>query len=335
MHKKTALIVATIGVLVGVVLISICIGSYPLSVAQIVQILTGNLEGTMEARVFWTLRFPRVLMGLTAGAALGMAGGVYQTIFRNSLASPDLTGVASGASFGAACVIVSGGAGAFSIMAGSFLMGMLSLVFVLFLTRLSKTEKMGSYILAGIIVSSLADAGIMMLKYMANPERELAAIEFWTMGSLAAITGEKILLPVFAALVSMLLLFLFHRQILLLSLGSEQARSLGLSPEVWRVIFLVLSTLMVASIVSVTGVIAFVGLIAPHIVFAAYKRKNGVYFMLCALWGGIILLAADIFARSLAKGAELPLSILTVLFSVPVLLWLLCGKRGERYGADL
>lgn len=335
MYNKIRIVSATIGILIAIMIISICVGSYPLSVNQIWDILQGKLQETMEANVFWNLRFPRVLMGVVSGGALGLAGGVYQTIFRNSLASPDLTGVASGASFGAACTIVLGAGSAFSIMAGAFVMGMLSLVFVLLLTRISNMEKVGSYILAGIIVSSLADAGIMMFKFMANPEKELAAIEFWTMGSLSTITNQKIVPQIWFVIAPMILLLLLHRQIVILSLGSEHARSLGISPEVWRIIFLSLSTLMVAAVVSVTGVIAFVGLIAPHITFIAYKRRNATYFFLCAMWGGIILLIADIFARSLYKGAELPLSILTVLLSVPILIWLLCRKRGRNCGSNI
>lgn len=335
MRKKKGLILTTMILVSLITIMSICIGSYPLSISDIFKILTEGVKDTIKARVFWNLRLPRVLMGLAAGAALGLSGAVYQTIFRNSLASPDLTGVASGASFGAACMIVLGSGNAFAVMSGSFVMGMLSLLFVFVLTRLSNLEKVGSYILAGVIVSSLADAGLMILKYAANPERELAAIEFWTMGSLAAITKEKLMPTLIFVVLPVLLILLFYREIVMLSLGNEHARSLGLSPELWRVVFLTLSTFMVSSIVSVTGVIAFVGLIAPHITFMIYKRKNGTYFFLCALWGGILLLMADIFARTLCKGSELPLSILTVLLSVPMLIWLLCRKRGKQYGTDL
>ena len=313
---------------------SICIGSYSLSLEQILQILSGELQDTMESRIFWQLRLPRVIMGLVSGGALGLAGGIYQTIFRNSLASPDLTGVASGASFGAACAIVLGAGSGVQIMGGSFLMGMLSLAFVLLLVHISGMEKTGSYILSGIIVSSLADAGLMMLKFMADPERELAAIEFWTMGSLATITDEKIFPQILFIIIPMVLLLFWHRQALMLSLGTDHARSLGLSPGLWRAVFLGLSTLMIAGVVSVTGVIAFVGLIAPHIAFMLYPRRNSTYFGLCVFIGGIILLISDILARTLAEGAELPLSILTVLMSVPILIVLLYKWKGEANDSD-
>ena len=271
-------------------------------------------------------------MGLLAGGALGLAGGVYQTLFGNPLASPDLTGVASGASLGAACAIVLGAGTSAQIMGGAFLMGMASLVLVLALVRWAGLERTGTYILAGVIISSAADAGLMVLKTVADPEGELAAIEFWTMGSLAAMTADKVWPAAAAILIPALLIFLFRQRLLILSMGEESARTMGLAPGPWRSLLLGLTTLMVAAVVSVAGVVAFVGLIAPHIAFLLLGRRGGPYLPLCALVGGDILLAADLLARSLAGGGELPLSIWTVCFGVPVLLALLVGQRGGRDG---
>ena len=121
--------------------LSILVGSFPLSFAQITDIITGKESGTLPARVFWNLRLPRTVVGLLAGAGLGLAGGVYQTLFRNPLASPDLTGVASGASFGAACAIVLGAGSSVLIMDGAFVAGMLSLLLVLTLVRAAHMER--------------------------------------------------------------------------------------------------------------------------------------------------------------------------------------------------
>ncbi len=318
--------------LAGLMILSACVGSFPLSASRIFDILTGAEAGTVGSRVFWQLRLPRVVMGMVAGAALSLSGAVYQTIFRNPLASPDLTGVASGASFGAACAIVLGSGSAAQIMLGSFSMGMLSLILVLLLVRCARMQQMSSYILAGIIISSLADAGLMCLKIMADPERELAALEFWTMGSLGTITAQKLLPQILFILIPLLLLLLFYKQTVMLSLGADQARSMGLHPGLWRGILLSLSTLMIASLVSLTGVIAFVGLIGPHIAFLLRKRRDFGYFLLSALLGGDLLLIADMLARSLWKGAELPLSILTVFLAVPALTVLLVRKKGGRNG---
>ena len=310
-------------------LLSVRVGSFPLSLSQIGSILTGGMEGTLEAQVFWQLRFPRMCMGLLAGWALGLGGGVYQTVFRNPLASPDLTGVASGASFGAAWAIVLGAGTSLQIMGGAFIMGSLSLLLVLALVRWAGMERTGAYILAGVIVSSAADAGLMVLKTIADPEGELAAIEFWTMGSLSAMTGDKLRGAASAILIPLALLLLFRRQALTLSLGEEGARALGLEPRRWRGLLLGLTTLMVAAVASVAGVIAFLGLIAPHIAFLLLGRRGGPYLPLCALMGGAILLAADLLARGFSQGTELPLSIWTVLFGAPVLTALLLRGREE------
>lgn len=270
----------------GLGTVSLFVGSFPLSLSQIGSILTGGMEGTLEAQVFWQLRFPRMCMGLLAGWALGLAGGVYQTVFRNPLASPDLTGVASGASLGAACAIVLGAGTRLEIMGGSFLMGMAALALVLLLVGAARLERTGSYLLAGVIVSSLAEAGLMTLKVMADPERELAAIEVWTMGSLSAMTADKLPLPAAAVVLCTIALLLLRRPILMLSLGDEQARSLGLDPVFWRGVLLTLTTLMVAAVVSVLGAVAFVGLIAPHIARLLLGRRGGPYLPLCGLVGG-------------------------------------------------
>ena len=316
----------------ALVLVSVQVGSFPLSSNEIWDILAGGRKGTTQAQVLWTLRLPRVWMGLLAGGALGLAGGVYQTLFGNPLASPDLTGVASGASLGAACAIVLGAGTSAQIMGGAFLMGMASLVLVLALVRWAGLERTGTYILAGVIISSAADAGLMVLKTVADPEGELAAIEFWTMGSLAAMTADKVWPAAVAILIPALLIFLFRQRLLILSMGEESARTMGHAPGPWRSLLLGLTTLMVAAVVSVAGVVAFVGLIAPHIAFLLLGRRGGPYLPLCALVGGDILLAADLLARSLAGGGELPLSIWTVCFGVPVLLALLVGQRGGRDG---
>lgn len=327
--RRTRLTFAFLTLLVlSLCALSVCIGSFPLSLSQIWEFLTGRGTDALAKRVFWTLRIPRTLVGLLAGMGLGAAGGVYQTLFQNPLASPDLTGVASGASLGAACAIVLGAGSGFAIMSGAFLLGIGSLVLVLILVRCARTERTVTYVLAGILVSATADAGLMCLKVMADPERELAAIEFWTMGSLASVKSSRLTLLVPAVALPLVFLFLFRRQIAILALGEENARSVGLDPRFWRTLLLGLTTLMVAALVSVTGVISFVGLIAPHIAFLLLRRRAGPYLFACSLVGGCLLLAADLLARSLSPGAELPLSIFTILFAVPVLTTLLCSRKG-------
>ena len=310
---------------------SVCVGAYPLGPGQIAALLAGGLRETMEARVFFTLRLPRTAMAVLAGVSLGAAGGVYQTVFRNPLASPDLTGVAGGASFGAAAAIVWGTGSGWQIMGGAFLCGLLSLAAVLGLVKASRADRTATYVLSGILVSALAEAAVMLLKTLADPERELAAIEYWTMGSLSGITLAKLQAAAPAILTGFVLVLAFRRQAALLSLGDESARASGLEPGRWRAALLGLTTLMVAAVVSAAGGIAFVGLIAPHLAFGLLGRRGGAFLPLCGLVGADLMLAADLLARGAGGGAELPLSIFTVLFAAPVLAALILRRGG---GAD-
>lgn len=322
--------------LIILMLLSLCIGAYPLTLQDIPAILTGNASGSMAEQVFFRLRLPRTLMAVLAGAALSLTGGIYQLIFRNPLASPDLTGVASGAACGAACAILFASGSMTVLMGGAFLGGILSLLCVLLLVRAAGSASAGTYVLAGVIISAAADAALMALKITADPEKELAAIEFWTMGSLASMTADKLLAVLGTILLPMMLLLLFSRQAAMLSLSDEDVRPMGLHPERWRCILAVLSTLCTASVIAVTGVIAFAGLIAPHIAYRLYGRRSGAFLPLCTLFGGILILAADLPARSLSAGAELPLSIFTVIIAAPTLAFILCRRgRFGGYGNSL
>jgi len=301
---------------------TLTVGSYSLSLSEIGCLLVGQSNDMMAQQVFFNLRIPRIVMGVLAGLVLGIAGGVYQLIFRNPLASPDLTGVASGASFGAALMIVIGANSAIEMMFGAFVMGIVSLFFVMFLVKMTGVQRTTTYILAGIVISALADAGIMIFKYMADPISELATIEFWTMGSLASITLSKMLIALISIVIPLAFLLLCHRQIVMLSLGDENARYLGLNASALR-------TWMVASIVSITGVISFVGLIAPHIAYLILHRRTKYFLLMSGFIGAFIIMVGDMLSRSLVPGAELPLSILTIFFAVPVLIFLMWKQRGQ------
>lgn len=309
--------------------LSLTIGSYDLSLSTLYQIITNNSNDPLAINIFYNLRVPRVLMGFFAGIILGLAGAIYQMLFSNPLASPDLTGVASGASFGAALAIVIGAGSVLEKTLGAFVFSLLSLVFVILLVKSTRMYHTSSYILAGIVISALGDAGIMILKYLADPLGELAAIEFWTMGSLASITFDKMMIAVISGLIPMIILFLLNKQILILSLGNENAQYLGINAKKMRIIILVLTTWMVASIIAVTGVISFVGLIAPHIAFLILKKRTGSYYLISGIIGAIIILIGDMFARSLISNLELPLSVLTILFSTPVLVYWMFHQRGQ------
>ncbi len=332
--RRRIVFAAVVFLLLGLTVLSLAVGSYPLTMQNIAdsfrEMFLPRSAQAMPSRVFWGLRFPRTFTALLSGVVLGLCGGVYQMLFQSPLASPDLTGIASGASFGAALAIVSGIGSSFARMGFAFFGGMLSLLLVLLLVRSAGGEHVGTYVLAGIVISAAADAGLMVLKTLADPERQLAAIDFWTMGSLAAVSAEKAMPFAVLAVPAVLLLLLFRRPVTMLSLGGEECRAMGLSPDIWRALLLTLATLAVSASVSVTGGIGFVGLTAPHIARILYGQRSRAYLALCGAVGSVILLAADLAARTAGGGAELPISIFTAVAGVPVLIVLLCTRGRGR-----
>ena len=286
---------------------SLFIGKYPLSLEKL---LSGD---SLQWRVFLTLRLSRTLVGIAGGFTLGVAGFVYQTVFRNPLASPDIIGVSSGASAGAAVGILFF-AGAAAATVSAFVGALLAVVLALGLSALDRGGKHQTIVLAGIAVHSLAQTALMALKLTADPEQELAAIES---------IGGNLLLSAFCVAA----LFLLHRQVVLLSAEEGEARMLGVDVTRLRLAILLVGTLAVAAVVSLTGLISFVGLLAPHAARMLTKNNKNSTLLLSGLAGGCLLCGADILARS-AAATELPVSIFTSLIGAPFLVMLII--RGRR-----
>ena len=305
--------------MIALAVISLLIGKYPLSLEKL---LAGD---TMHRRVFTTLRLSRTLVGLIGGFALGASGFVYQTVFRNPLASPDIIGVSSGASAGAAAglLFLSGAA---AVTAAAFAGAIAAVVLALALASLDRSGKGSAIVLAGIAVHSLAQTALMGLKLTADPERELASIEYWIMGSLNGINSYAIRGNLLLCIICLTALFLLHRQIILLSAEEGEARTLGVNIGVMRLIVLMIATLTVANVVSLTGLISFVGLLAPHGARLLTKNNRSSTMLLSGILGAIILLAADILARSVAA-TELPVSIFTSLVGAPFLISLIARRK--------
>ena len=297
------------------------IGKYPLSVQKL---LSGD---EMQLRVFLTLRLTRTLVGVIGGFALGVAGFVYQTVFRNPMASPDIIGVSSGASTGAAAGILFF-TGTAAVTTSAFAGALLAVVFALSLSALDKTGKNSTIVLAGIADHSLAQTALMCLKLTADPERELASIEYWIMGSLNGISIYSIGGNLILCIVCMTLLFLLHRQIILLSAEEGEARMLGVNVSVLRLTVLLIATLVVASVVSLTGLISFIGLLAPHTARMLTRDNRIGTMFLSGILGGILLCGADILARS-AAATELPVSIFTSILGAPFLIFLIVRGRNK------
>ena len=321
-HKKTVLLCASaVIVLALLAFVSLFVGKYPLSLPEL---LAGEEQ---QVRVFLTLRASRTVMAAFGGFCLGVSGFVYQTVFRNPLASPDIIGVSSGASAGAAAGILFL-SGSTAVMLASFGGALLAVVVALALASLDRTGKNSTIVLAGIAVHALAQTVLMCLKLTADPERELSSIEYWIMGSLNGISLYSIGGNLLLGLVCLVVLFLLHRQVILLSAEESEARMLGVSVGTLRLMVLLAATLAVSSVISLTGLISFVGLLAPHGARLLTGNNRSGTMWLSGLLGGVLLCGADILARSVAA-TELPVSIFTSLLGAPFLIYLIVRGRRE------
>ena len=320
--RKAGGLCAAAGVLLVVLaLCSLFVGKYPLT-------LEGLLAGDeMQVRVFWTLRFTRMLVGVLGGFALGASGFVYQTVFRNPLASPDVIGVSSGASAGAAAGILFC-SGTAAVTACSFGGAIAAVFAALALAALDRSGRGSTIVLAGIAVHALAQTALICLKLTADPERQLASIEYWIMGSLNGISLHSAALNMALCAVVLAVLFALHRQVILLSAREDEARMLGVPVGRLRLVVLLAATLTVSCVVSLTGLISFIGLLAPHGARLLTRSNRMGTMVLSGLLGGVLLCAADLLARSLAE-TELPVSIFTSLLGAPFLIWLVVRGRRE------
>ena len=302
--------------LLAVLVWSVITGQYPLTLKSL---LSGD---TMSIMVFKRLRLPRALMGVIGGFGLSISGYIYQLIFKNPLASPDIVGVSSGASAGAAFAIVAVSASVPFISISAFIGAVTALIITLLTAYLVPGRNSYTIVLAGIAIHSVAQTILMFLKLAADPEKQLASIEYWIMGSLNGISRDSLAIPFLTTLAGFIIMAMLYRQVLILSTSEEEAVSLGVNVTILRFIILMLATLVVSSIICVTGLISFIGLIAPHIARLLTKRNDIFTYITSGFTGAILLTLADILARSVSS-SELPVSIFTSLLGAPLLIILL------------
>lgn len=321
-RKKSSvtIVLLSVSILVTAFIAALLFGKYPISLEKLFT------HDTMAVSVFYTLRLPRALMALFGGFGLGIAGMVYQTIFRNPLASPDIIGVSSGASAGAAFAILFLSAAALPVTISAFLGGLIAVSISLALSFLAPSKGSATIVLSGIAVQSLCQTFLMILKTTADPEKELSSIEYWIMGSLSSITSNKIPVPIVIIVVGSVTVFLLYRQVLLLSVEDEEAKMLGVPVGQMRLFVILSATLIVAAVISITGLISFIGLLAPHISKLLTGNNRFKTLILSGLWGSILLLLADSLARNITS-SELPVSIFTSLLGAPFLLYLLIRRN--------
>jgi iron complex transport system permease protein len=314
------------------VMIALCLGRYSISPQEVVQALLspfGVETKSSIALVVLNIRLPRVLLALIIGAGLSIAGCCLQSVFSNPLASPDTIGVSSGAAFGAALGILVFN-NAILIQGMSMLFGLAAVAGTWLLSKIRGKPNILMIVLAGVITSAFFNALVSCIKYVADPQSKLPEITYWLMGSLAGASYDDLKLGAPLILIPVILILLLRWRLNILTLSEEEIVSLGLNARVMRWAIMLLSTLIIATSVSLCGEVGWVGLVIPHIARALFGTDHKNMVPAAIAIGATYLLAIDTLCRSMAN-AEIPLSILTAIIGAPLFAWVFFRKGGESF----
>lgn len=324
----------TIGgaLLVASLLVSLSLGVYDISFRALIDgmarwVLRASPDDDAQAGVDLVLRefrTPRALLALLVGMSLAAAGVALQAVFRNPLADPFILGISSGAALGAALSMAF--LSFLPVQFSAFVFGLGAMLIALYLARAGQQTPIVSLILAGVVVSAFCTAGLSIVQFLVDPDR-LGSIVFWLMGSFSLASWGSLVVTAPLLLIGLATLFFFSWRLNLLSLGDEEAASLGIPVRRYKLAVIVIASLLAAGAVSVCGIIGWVGLIVPHMARMLIGPEHRRLLPFAVVLGGIFMLWADNLARSLAT-FEIPVGILTTLLGAPLFMVLL--KRAGR-----
>ncbi len=313
--------------LVAGILLSFALGRYPISPKETIGIMLSRI---IPIEPFWTermatvlfnVRLPRILLACLVGCCLSSAGAAYQGIFQNPMAAPDILGASSGAAFGAALAILSN-ASTRMVTLSAFFFSLITVALVWLLSQRARGKKILGLVLAGIMVSSLFSAGTSFIKLVADPTNQLPAITYWLMGSLSGAKMSDISFAIIPMLIGLIPLMLLRWRINILSLGDDEARTMGVNVGRLRLIVIVSATLVTSSAVAISGTIGWVGLVIPHLSRKLVGSNFKHLMPATMLFGALFLLLVDNISRNLLA-VEIPIGILTAFIGAPFFLYLI------------
>ena len=300
-------------------LICLGIGRYSMSVSETVTTLfsrftNAKVDNTAYTVIF-NVRLPRIILAAVVGAGLSCAGAAFQGLFSNPLATPDTLGVASGASFGAVLAMLIGG-NMIGIQGIALIFGLISCLITFLI------------VLAGLVVSSVFEALVSLMKYVADPQDELPVITYWLMGSMSRANYKNLVMGIPFIVIGIIIIFALRWRLNILSFNEDEARSLGVNVKILRVAFILASSMITASCVSMCGQVGWVGLLVPHISRMMRGNNNCKVIPVSISLGAFFMIVMDTFARS-ATASEIPISILTAIIGAPVFIVLLKKTGGS------
>ena len=311
--------------LIFMMLIALFTGSVSLGFSEIGKLLDGSLEPGL-ATILLDIRLPRVLLAVIVGAGIASAGAAIQGLFRNPLADPALIGVSAGAALFAALYVVVGSSAPVGMAVSAFVGGVLTTWIVLMIG--GRGTSISTMLLAGIAINAIALSGVGLLSYLST-DAQLRTISFWALGSLNGADWSSVLVALVIPLATVAIMFQ-SQSLNVVTLGDEEAEHLGVSHQKLRQRVIVLAALSVGVGVALTGIVAFLGLVVPHLVRIMVGSNHRVVLPASALLGGLVLLLADTCSRTLLAPAELPVGIITALVGGPFFVFLLLREQRER-----
>ena len=308
---------------------SLFIGTFPVDPLSLLDLMASHLLGydasypEVYSTVIFQVRLPRILLGMMVGASLSVSGAAFQGIFRNPLVSPYILGLSSGAAFGAALSLAY--LPGVSIQLAAFFFSLIAVGLTYFMATSKGSTPIVSLVLAGVIVSAVFDSLLAIIQ-IAVSERALQSIVYWIMGSLGTASWSKInsAFPLFGLGCAIMLLLRWRLNVL--ALGDEEARSVGLNPELYKFIFILAASLAASSAVAVAGIIGLVGLIVPHMLRMIFGPDHRTLIPLSLSFGASFLVLVDDFARA-GMGFEVPVGVITTLVGAPFFAYLLRTVR--------
>ena len=330
-----AVMLILLGCLILACILSTTLGRYPISLKELWGITLSKLPFT-HVEPFWTKtqealflnhRVPRILLSCMVGCCLSTAGACYQGVFQNPMAAPDILGASSGAALGASLAIILGYIN-FVISGFAFVFSLGTVALVIFVGNRARGNRVVGLILAGVMISSLVSSCSSFIKLIADTEDQLPAITYWLMGSFNGADMDEIKLAAIPMVIGLVPIFALRWKINILSLGDEEARTLGINARRLRLIIIVCSALITAASVAVSGIIGWVGLVIPHMARRMVGNDYKKLIPATMLFGATFMLLVDNICRNV-WATDLPIGILTSFVGAPFFIYLIT-KAGDR-----
>ena len=333
-NKSIVVYCSVVILLILTIIISFNVGRYAVSIDNVLKILFKNIfhfEKTWEdvyETIVWNVRMPRIIAALLIGAALSVSGATYQGLFRNPMVSPDILGASAGASVGACMMMLFNQNGAI-IQISAFVFGLVAVMLTYSLSKAigNSTDTVLMLVLCGLIVSTLFQAFVSIIKYVADTDSQLPEITYWLMGSIAKVTYKDILFFLIPFVIGVFPILFIRWQLNVMSFGEDEAKAMGINVSFIRLLCIFCSTLLTAGVVSIAGTVGWIGLMIPHLVRFIIGPNNAKLLPSSMLVGALFMLIVDNVCRS-ALPYEIPLGVLTSLLGAPFFIIILYKHKG-------